>query len=380
MKVLFVSYHHLNSNSGLHIYNLAKHLSDEGVDVSIFVPNGKSTIREITNHNIKVFNYADFSKDEFSPDIIHTWTPRECVRNFVDKLVSLYGCPYIVHLEDNEEHLLKVTLGISDDQYLDIQNGDEDIFVPDHLSHPHHYKEFLSHSSGVTALIDKLLEFKPENIPGLVIWPSYDKEFECLQQPNVTLMKRLRINTSDNVIVYMGNVHSANQEEVFSLYLAIGILNRKGLPIKFIRTGEDYVPLIPSDLVKLNENCIHLGFRPRNELPALLGIADVLVQPGRADSFNDYRFPSKLPDYLVSGKPVVLPASNIGHFLKDGEECLLLKKGGAIEIAENIELLLNDKRKRERIGKAGREFAIKHFNWKNRSCELNKFYHEYLGR
>ena len=46
-------------------------------------------------------------------------------------------------------------------------------------------------------------------------------------------------------------------------------------------------------------------------------LADVLVQPGRAGPFNDYRLPSKLPEFLSAGRPVVLPATNLARQLRD---------------------------------------------------------------
>ena len=79
---------------------------------------------------------------------------------------------------------------------------------------------------------------------------------------------------------------------------------------------------------------------PRASVPKLTAIADVLVQPGCANDFNDYRFPSKLPEFLAAGKPVLLPRSNLGRFLHDGVECVLLDQGNALDIASKLEALI----------------------------------------
>jgi hypothetical protein len=47
----------------------------------------------------------------------------------------------------------------------------------------------------------------------------------------------------------------------------------------------------------------------------LLALADLLVQPGKPDAFNDYRFPSKLPEFLSVGRPVILPDTNIAKHM-----------------------------------------------------------------
>ena len=378
MRVIFVTYNHLNTNSGIHIYNIAQSLEIKGVECAVFVPGSKETVYEFGEPEFQVFNYTDIDKVDFVPDIIHAWTPRECVRKHVLRLVKIYKCPYIVHLEDNEECLLMHEMGLSADQIIAIQHGNVDIVVPEGLSHPRHYKDFLAGALGMTALIDKLLYFKPVNVRGFVFWPGYDKLFEDLPNAGDNLRTELGIKKGDHVIVYMGNVHASNRDEIFSLYSAVNLLNKKNIPTKLIRTGEDYVTLVPPEAKELDEHIVKLGFLPREELPKLLGLADILVQPGQAGDFNDFRFPSKLPDYFISGKPVILPAANIGRFLKDGENCVLLASGDAKEIAEKAEGLLADANKREQIGAAGKAFAAKNFSWHNNAFILLDFYQELL--
>ena len=122
-----------------------------------------------------------------------------------------------------------------------------------------------------------------------------------------------------------------------------------------------------------------LGFRPREEIPRLMLAANVLVQPGRAGAFNDYRFPSKLPEFLWSGVPVVLPRTNIGRFLEDDINCVLLEEGHALDIAAKLEPLLCDPERRRRIGAAGREFALRDLTWTKATNQLKTFYHEVLA-
>ena len=48
-----------------------------------------------------------------APTLIHAWTPRENVRELTEELAARYGCPYFVHLEDNEDLITAERLGIS---------------------------------------------------------------------------------------------------------------------------------------------------------------------------------------------------------------------------------------------------------------------------
>src|SRR5205814_8163093 len=140
----------------------------------------------------------------------------------------------------------------------------------------------------------------------------------------------------DSVLVYAGNVHSSNAAEVRSLYLAVAAINRAGRPLKLVRLGRDYVQFVERELKSVERYVVRVPLQQRAEVPRYLRLADVLVQPGRPDGFNDYRLPSKLPEFFATGRPVVLPATNLGRFLADGEECTLLRRGDALEIAQVV--------------------------------------------
>jgi glycosyltransferase involved in cell wall biosynthesis len=378
MNIIIAAYSNLNCNSGLHVFHLANKLVERGHVCVVFVPEGKSLT---LNNGESKFITKDFKdidsieplfSDQAEPDLIHVWTPREIVRRFVvDVLLKKFKCPYVVHLEDNEEHIFN-------NNYSTTVSTNIETDVPLHLSHPVRAKQFIENSSGMTVLIEKLLEFKPEGLLGQVFWPGYDSAFGDLKIKK-GLKKKLGIKKENKVIVYMGNAHSSNRDEIFSLYLAVYILNRSGVPVTLIRTGKNHVPIISDDLPELKDNCIELGFLPRDELPGLLSIADFFVQPGTSNNFNDFRFPSKLPDFLVSGKPVILPHTNIGRSMKNGVNCLLLERGDAIDIAQHIEWLIERKGVAAQIGIQGREFAMCNLTWDSAAKAVEEFYKKIGG-
>jgi hypothetical protein len=112
----------------------------------------------------------------------------------------------------------------------------------------------------------------------------------------------------------------------------------------------------------------------------LLAAADLLVQPGRSNEFNDYRFPSKLPEFLASGRPVILPRSNVGLLLKNGEEALVLERGDSADIANAMQRLAADPELGARIGRRGREFALRNLDWAKNVAVIPSFYDQCLAR
>jgi glycosyltransferase involved in cell wall biosynthesis len=379
MRVLFVNYNHLDANSGIYIFNLANELARLGCECSVCVPDGKHAVAALGKPLFESFDFGEARlRKQPAFDLIHAWTPREKVRSMTEELTQIYPCPYVVHLEDNEEAVLEAFLQRPVAHLLRLPSSDLDRLIPGHLSHPLRYKEFLKHSAGVSVIVERLLEFCPEHLPSEVIWAGYEAALQWNISTDAGLRTRLGLSEHDRVVVYTGNVHPANRQEVFSLYLAVGLLNRYGIRTMLVRTGQDYVPLFDETLSLLRAHCIELGRVRRQDLPSVLALADALVQPGQPDAFNSYRFPSKLPEFLASGKPVVLPAVNIGAFLKDGEECLLLQHGNALEIAQKLEYLFRNKEVRDRIGSGGRQFAEKNLQWNKIATKVQGFYERIL--
>jgi glycosyltransferase involved in cell wall biosynthesis len=379
VNVLFVNYHNFRSNSAVHIFNLANELVDLGVDAAVCVPDRVETVELVGEPRFRAFEFdgvlggAQLFSDPSRPTLVHAWTPRENVRKLTKKLVLRHSWPYLVHLEDNED---VVTAGHLRVAPADLAQVPERVFegLSTRLAHPRRYRRFVEGAGGLTAVMDTLLELVRVDAPSEVIWPAFERALFSPKPPDEELKRELGIGEDSFVVVYHGNAHSANAAEMRSLYLAVALVNRRGLPLRLVRLARDFVDFLGAELQAARAHVIEVGIRPRQELPRYLALADVLVQPGRSDAFNDYRFPSKLPEFLAMGRPVILPRTNIGRFLRDGEECLLLEEGHAREIARKIELLLRDPALRERLGLGGRRFAERNLSWRRSAEKLLALY------
>lgn len=382
MHILFVNYHHLDSNSGVHIFNLANELSLLGVTCTVCVPDQKDTVEKLGTRRFEVFTFEELSSKPSLQmvDLIHAWTPREGVRKMTEALSVIFNAPFAIHLEDNEEAILQANLGMPSGSIWSLSSIFFGNKIPDRLIHPIQYKKFLKNALGITVIMDTLREFVPPGKMSEVIWAGYETGLNWNCPPDENLRQRLKLGEDEFVVVYTGNVHVANYREVFSLYLAIGLLNRRGIRTRLLRTGTDYVKLYDDSLKVLDVYCLSLGHVSRVELPSIISLADGLVQPGKLDKFNAYRFPSKIPEYLASGKPVILPATNIGRFLKGNEEAILLKEGNALEIAQVLESLFLREIQGNTIGIQGRRFAETNLKWRQIAIKLLRFYQVLLDK
>jgi glycosyltransferase involved in cell wall biosynthesis len=229
-------------------------------------------------------------------------------------------------------------------------------------------------------ITEELNEFNLAGRPHHLARPGVDGErFDPDLAPAVT-RQRLGLRDDDFVIVYHGIGHWANLRELFSLYTAVKLLQRRGRRVRLVRLGSTKPGGVdPRTLQALRDGEPDLGDLAWREVPGYLALADAYVQPGAPDDFNRYRLPSKLPEFLAMGRPVVLPACNLGNDLSDGENALLLRRGDAVEIAARIARLQDDRELAELLGRGARQFAIENLSWPRNAAALADFYRGVLA-
>lgn len=376
-NILFVLYHDFSANSAVHVHNFANQLAALGHSTAVAIPEDTDRGAGLGEQNYSVHRF-DLIDGEWSrvfsdgrpPEIVHAWTPRENVRLFCEKLAGLCDYSLFVHLEDNEESILEVNLGTS---FAELARS-RSIEIPIGLSHPRYYRAFIASAAGVTIIVDRLERFVPSDTAKMILWPGADDRVFFPRSPDPQLLERLGIAPGTVVLCYTGNVHSANSRDVRSLYLAAAILDREGTPARLIRTGRDFCSFLGPDEEWAYRISIELGRVPYQKIPAILSLADVLVQPGGDNAFNEFRLPGKLPEFFAMGRPVIVPRTNLGRFVRHGEHAWVLDKVDALGIVETVLELRRNKHLARRLAAGAVAFARENFDWKKNASELAAFY------
>ncbi len=379
-NVLFLLPGSFASNSALHVAALANELALAGHACAVAVPHDLETL---AHHAAPLFRGLLHREAETGvifangrgPQIIHAWTTREQVRILTEKLSARHEARVVVHLEDNEQELLALSLGRPAAELEKMTDAELAPLVPADLSHPRHGRAFLASADAVTVITDKLRELVPAGRPCHTVWPAADaRHFHARPRPE-DFRRTLDSNPGETVLFYHGNVHAANAAEVRELYAAVVQLNRAGPPVTLIRTGLDQVDFLGPLAGEAAPHVLALGqILHHHHLPPLMALADIFVQPGRADAFNDYRFPSKLPEFFSVGRPVVLPHTNLGTLVRHGTDAYVLDNADAAGIAAAVTELRRDRALYDRLSSGALAFAGKHFNWHRSAAALAKFY------
>ena len=103
--------------------------------------------------------------------------------------------------------------------------------------HPLRGPHFVERASGISVVIDRLLELAPTDIPAAVVTPGFDEAFVSPETPGEKIRAEFGIRPDDHVVVYTGTIHTANVADMRRFYVALSALRREGHPIVFVKTG-----------------------------------------------------------------------------------------------------------------------------------------------
>ena len=329
-KVVFVSYGSFDCNSAGHIAGFARELARAGLQVAVCAREPVEKAYAFGPPAFEFFGLKDLLADpagvvgfdgtlEPASTLLIGWTPRKAVRRALWRAAAVTGAPYVIHFEDNEDHLAE----------LRAQETEAPSLVEDRAER----QRLLDGALGATVIEPRLEETLPEGLPRLVLEPGVDLEALSAPLPplrRASLLRALGAPAGARVIVYPGNVHRANAGEMAELYGAVRQLREAGRELVLIKTGKDDVNLAERlGFDPAEAGIIDAGLVERRFLLELIKCADLFVQPGSPGPFNDYRLPSKLPEFMAVGRPIVMPRTNVGLRLRHGQDALLFDIGSA---------------------------------------------------
>jgi len=381
MNILFVLYGDFSSNSVHPLALHARELHVCGHSCAVAVPNNLETVQQCQSPSFRPLLYGDVLNDPGSvfpdgrpADVIHAWTPRENVRRFVTSYMAKWPTPLVIYLEDHEAWLARWASGL--EEAMLVQQTEQRISerLPGALSHPFRYDSFIGLADAAVVIQEKLNVDVPPWVSCETVMPGVDLDLFSPRAADSALRKQYGVADNERVIVYPGGISGFTRPAIETLCRAVGLINSQGHPCRLLRTGPfalDFIDELPEEAA---DAVVDLGVIPRSELPDLLALADVFVQPGKIDPFEDLRLPGKLPELLAMGRPVVMPDVNIAHLFKDGVDAVLTRTGTAEEIAARCIDLFSDPQQADRIGQAGRRFAENYFDPQSQTRRLANVY------
>ncbi|GAB7522871.1 WcaI family glycosyltransferase [Paraburkholderia sp. 2C] len=171
----------------------------------------------------------------------------------------------------------------------------------------------------------------------------------------IPLRAELDIPADATVVLYSGNMGAKQGLEVLGS-VALSLAGRSDIVFVFCGQGpaRDVLTAVCGDL----PNTRFIPLQPMDKLNELLNFADIHVLPQRADA-ADLVMPSKLTGMLASGRPVIAMAHEGTELFDTVAPRGVVVPPEALEpLVAAIVALAADPVRRERLGRAGRDYAL----------------------
>jgi len=162
-------------------------------------------------------------------------------------------------------------------------------------------------------------------------------------------------------VVYSGSF--GEKDGVEYIISAVKKLSAKRDDCTLILTGKGKNLVQILALIKDDENIHYQGFLEEDLFYPFIHRADILCMTRTDSAFANAGFPFKLGEYLSTGKPIIATdVGDIKQYLVNMEDAIIIQTGSSKQIADAIELLIDNEDLAKKIGNSGRIKCSKYFD------------------
>jgi glycosyltransferase involved in cell wall biosynthesis len=179
-------------------------------------------------------------------------------------------------------------------------------------------------------------------------------------------------------IVYVGTPYGS-KDGVYDLVEAFSLIMNDFPNARLIIVGDTSRPERMKKTLRLIDNLpdkdrvLLTGQLGREQVVKIINNAYCLTLARPANIQAKYGFPTKLGEYLATGRPVVITrVGDIPIYLKDGDNAFVAEPDNVYSFAERLAKCLNDSVNSQKIGEAGKYLIYKEFNYKSESNKILK--------
>lgn len=89
---------------------------------------------------------------------------------------------------------------------------------------------------------------------------------------------------------------------------------------------------------------------------------------------SDASYPSKLAEFLATGKPVIsVNVGEVSDYLKDGENSFLIEPGNVAELVNKLEYIFSNYEQAKEVGRKGKLLTAEAFNYSHQAKRIIGF-------
>lgn len=185
------------------------------------------------------------------------------------------------------------------------------------------------------------------------------EEFDNLR-PQKSILAKFMIPDSKPVVGFVG--HWENWMRIEDLLMVSRYL--KDVSVVVVGKGKNFTQYVDEF-----KNVYFVGQIPHHEALALILNFDICVSPYSKDEIMAFKSSRKTLEYMAAGKALLVSdVAGKEDYLKEGINCLFYRPEDPKDLANKIEILLNDYSLRKTMGQNNRTLA-QNFSWENKIKE-----------
>ncbi|MFV8387568.1 glycosyltransferase family 4 protein, partial [Vibrio parahaemolyticus] len=188
--------------------------------------------------------------------------------------------------------------------------------------------------------------------------------------------------TTETIIGFAGSF--VDYEGLDILVEAVRILTSRGRNnFRLLLVGDGtYIDVVKSLVNEygLEDYVTFTGRVPHEEVEDYYSIFDICPLPRKGLPVCEMISPLKPFEAMAMGKTVVSSdVATLAEIVQDGVTGLLHKKDDAVDLADKLELLIDDPELNKRLGKAAREWVVAERDWKIIAKRVDEVYKKLLN-
>lgn len=387
MNIVMVSYMDFTGPGVMHMFHFANGLVRRGHNV-LFLVNGRAdsvrtmeekplfAIREIAFDGLALHKKVLRDVERFHPHIVHVWTPRNVPARVGLELKYRFQTRLIIHYEDDEDDIFRRN---ESDYFRFLTFGLDTLHHPEKWVwvHPYTYHWVNVYADALTVISAEYARHLHERwqIPAWLLMPGVDlTRFTPSLLPDEALIRRHHLE-GRRILVYGGSI--ASFYEFDTILEAIRLIHDRHPDVLVMQYGRNFMQQTIDSFLKehrLTDNFLFLGLIAHHDVTRYLSLGEIMLQPGQNTIFNRHRLPSKIPEYMAMGKPVITFSCGIGEQFTHLDHVWKLTEGTPEELANALNTLLDNEELRRTLSYGARRRAEELFSWDRSVERLISFY------
>jgi glycosyltransferase involved in cell wall biosynthesis len=185
----------------------------------------------------------------------------------------------------------------------------------------------------------------------------------------------VKSNSNNFTIGFCGAIYSLNG--IYILIEAFKLAVKKNPNFRLLLIGTTHLrekDFFDEAIQEIKDHIIFPGMVSAKHVPDYLNKCDVLVNPREKSVLADSGFPTKIGEYLSTGKPVVTSQTgDLSDYFQDKEDIFFFESGDSKGLSDLLLFIYNNEKLAKRVAKNGLLSARKHLNYVESSKSLKNF-------